>query len=98
VQSSEPFGLVMAEAMACGTPVAALGKGAAVELVDDGVTGEVFDSLDALVDGLPRVLALDRSDVRSRAVERFGPDRMVAAHVEVYSRLVTERQRAQRTA
>jgi glycosyltransferase involved in cell wall biosynthesis len=98
VQSSEPFGLVMAEAMACGTPVAALGKGAAVELVDDGVTGEIFDSLDALVDGLPRVLALDRSDVRSRAVERFGPDRMVDAHVEVYSRLVTERQRAERTA
>ncbi len=91
VQSSEPFGLVMAEAMACGTPVAALGKGAAVELVDDGVTGGIFDSLDALVGGLPRVLALDRNGVRGRAVERFGPDRMVDAHIEVYSRLVTER-------
>jgi glycosyltransferase involved in cell wall biosynthesis len=98
VQSSEPFGLVMAEAMACGTPVAALGKGAAVELVDDGVTGGIFDSLDALVDGLPRVLALDRNGVRGRAVERFGPDRMVDAHIEVYSRLVTERHRAERTA
>ena len=98
VQSSEPFGLVMAEAMACGTPVAALGKGAAVELVDDGVTGGIFDSLNALVDGLPRVLALDRNGVRGRAVERFGPDRMVDAHIEVYSRLVTERHRAERTA
>ena len=98
VQSSEPFGLVMAEAMACGTPVAALGKGAAVELVDDGVTGGIFDSLDALVDGLPRVLALDRNGVRGRAVERFGPDRMVDAHIEVYSRLVTERHLAERTA
>ncbi len=98
VQSSEPFGLVMAEAMACGTPVAALGKGAAVELVDDGVTGGIFDSLDALVDGLPRVLALDRNGVRGRAVERFGPDRMVDAHIEVYSRLVTERHCAERTA
>jgi glycosyltransferase involved in cell wall biosynthesis len=98
VQASEPFGLVMAEAMACGTPVAALRCGAVDEIVDDGVTGGIFDSLDALVDGLPRVLALDRSDVRSRSVERFGPDRMVAAHVEVYSRLVMERQRAERTA
>ena len=97
VQSSEPFGLVMAEAMACGTPVAALGKGAAVELVDDGVTGGIFDSLDALVGGLPRVLALDRNGVRGRAVERFSPDRMVDAHIEVYSRLVTERHLAERT-
>jgi glycosyltransferase involved in cell wall biosynthesis len=98
VQASEPFGLVMAEAMACGTPVAALRYGAVDELVDDDVTGGIFDSLDALVDGLPRVLALDRSVVRGRAVERFGPDRMVAAHVQVYSRLVMERQRAERTA
>ena len=98
VQASEPFGLVMAEAMACGTPVAALRGGAVDELVDDGVTGGIFDSFDALVDGLPRVLALDRSDVRRRAVERFGPDRMVAEHVQVYLRLVMERQRAERTA
>ena len=98
VQSSEPFGLVLAEAMTCGTPVAALRCGAVDELVDDGFTGGIFDSLDALVDGLPRVLALDRSGVRTRAVERFGPDRMVEAHVEVYSRLATERHRAERTA
>ena len=98
VQSSESFGLVLAEAMACGTPVAALRRGAVDEVVDDGVTGGVFDSLDALVDGLPRVLALDRSIVRTRAVERFGPDSMVDAHVEAYSRLVTKRHSAERTA
>ena len=98
VQSSEPFGLVMAEAMACGTPVAALRRGAAAEIVDDGVTGGLFDALDALVDGLPGVMALDRSRVRSRAVERFGPERMVAAHVEAYSRLAVERRGAERTA
>ena len=98
VQSSESFGLVLAEAMACGTPVAALRRGAVDEVVDDGVTGGVFDSLDALVDGLPRVLALDRSIVRSRAVEHFGPDSMVDAHVEAYSRLVTKRHSAERTA
>ena len=87
VQSGEPFGLVMAEAMACGTPVAALDRGAVRELVDEGVTGRVFESLDALVDGLPGVLALDRSRVRARAIERFDPDRMVDAYLDVYARL-----------
>jgi glycosyltransferase involved in cell wall biosynthesis len=88
VQEAEPFGLVLAEAMACGTPVAALRRGAVGELVDDGVTGRSFDSLDDLVEGLPDVTALDRSDVRARAVERFRPDRMVERHVEAYARMV----------
>src|SRR6478735_10805880 len=64
VQSGEPFGLVLAEAMACGTPVAALDRGAVSEVVDQDVTGGVFETLDALVAGLPRVLALDRHQVR----------------------------------
>jgi len=98
VQSSEPFGLVMAEAMACGTPVAALRRGAVGEIVDADITGGVFESLDDLVEGLPQVLALDRSLVRSRSVERFGPDRMVDAHVEVYSTLATHRGVSERTA
>jgi glycosyltransferase involved in cell wall biosynthesis len=98
VQAGEPFGLVLAEAMSCGTPVAALDRGAVREIVDDGTTGGVFDSLDALVDGLPGVLALDRARVRARAVERFSPDRMVDAYVDVYSQLITARHRAERTA
>ena len=98
VQDEEPFGLVLTEAMSCGTPVAALDRGAVSELVDDGVTGRVFESLDALVDGIPKVVALDRARVRARAVERFGPDRMVDAHVDVYTRLVAARHRAERTA
>lgn len=95
VQEAEPFGLVLAEAMACGTPVAALRRGAVAELVDDGVTGGAFSSLDDLVAGLPDVVALDRDRVRARAVERFGPDRMVEQHLEVYARLV-ERAAARR--
>jgi glycosyltransferase involved in cell wall biosynthesis len=91
VQADEPFGLVLAEAMACGTPVAALGRGAVPELVDDGVTGGVFQSEEALAAGLPRVLALDRAQVRAAAVSRFGVDRMVDAHVEVYARLAAGR-------
>jgi len=88
VQSGEPFGLVLAEAAACGTPVAALRRGAVEELIDDGVTGGVFDTLDAMVEGLPRVLALDRARVRTRAMERFAPERMVAAHVGAYHAVI----------
>jgi glycosyltransferase involved in cell wall biosynthesis len=88
VQEGEPFGLVLAEAAACGTPVAALDRGAVRELVEDGVTGGKFASLDALADGLPRVLALDRRLVRARAMERFGVDRMVDAYVDVYRQVI----------
>jgi glycosyltransferase involved in cell wall biosynthesis len=97
VQTAEPFGLVLAEAMACGTPVAGLDRGAVSEIVDEGISGAVFESLDALVAGLPRVLALDRGRVRARAEERFGADRMADAYVDVYTRLSTRR-RGERTA
>ena len=52
VQTAEPFGLVLTEAMACGTPVAALDRGAVREIVEDGITGGIFSSLDQMVDGL----------------------------------------------
>lgn len=97
IQSREPFGLVLAEAMACGTPVAALDKGAVREVVDDAVTGVVFDDLEQMVNELPRVFDLDRRRVRERAVRRFGLDRMVDEYAAVYRRLV-EAHRAGRPA
>jgi glycosyltransferase involved in cell wall biosynthesis len=93
IQAGEPFGLVLAEGMACGTPAAALDRGAVREVVDDGVTGIVFNNLDELADGLPRVFALDRRRVRERAVERFGVMRMVDEYISVYRRII-ESQRA----
>ncbi len=97
LQSGESFGLVVAEAIACGTPVAALDRGAVREVIDDGVTGRAFGSLEALVNGLPGVFALDRARVRARAVERFGVDRMVDAYVDVYEQLAATT-RQERTA
>jgi glycosyltransferase involved in cell wall biosynthesis len=91
VQAGEPFGLVLAEAMACGTPVAALDRGAVRELVDDGVTGGVFDGIDAMVNGLDRVFALDRHRVRQEAVRRFGIMPMVDGYVEAFRRIIAER-------
>jgi glycosyltransferase involved in cell wall biosynthesis len=88
IQAGEPFGLVLAEAMACGTPVAALDRGAVREIVDDGVTGIVFSDLEQMANDLPRVFDLDRRRVRERAVARFGSARMVDEYVAVYRRLV----------
>ena len=88
IQAREPFGLVLAEAMACGTPVAALDRGAVREVADEGVTGMVFDNLEQMANDLPRVLDLDRRRVRERAVTRFGVARMVNEYVDVYTRLV----------
>ena len=93
VQADEPFGLVLAEAMTCGTPVAALDRGAVGELVDEGTTGGVFDNLEDMVAGLPRIVALDRARVRRRALERFHPDRMVEGYTAVYAGLAASGRR-----
>lgn len=91
VQTAEPFGLVLAEAMACGTPVAALKCGAVDEVVDEGITGVIFEGVADMAAGLPRVFALNRRVVRERAVARFGVDRMVSEYESVYRRLVEDR-------
>jgi len=88
IQAREPFGLVLAEAMACGTPVAALDRGAVREVVDEGVTGMVFNDLEQMINDLPRVFDLDRRGVREQAVARFGVARMVDGYSAVYTRLV----------
>ena len=67
----EPFGLVMIEAMACGTPVLAFRHGSVPEIVDDGITGHIVDSVEEAVRKLGRVLALDRGRVRRRFEQRF---------------------------
>ena len=88
IQAREPFGLVLAEAMACGTPVAALDRGAVGEIVDDGVTGGVFEDPDQMIAGLGRVFALDRRRIRAQAVARFGVARMVEEYEAVYRRVL----------
>jgi glycosyltransferase involved in cell wall biosynthesis len=88
VQAREPFGLVLAEAMACGTPVVALDLGAVREVVEEGVTGMVFNDLGEMVDNLPTAFTLDRRRIRERAVERFGVKRMVNEYIAVYERIV----------
>ncbi len=93
LRQPEPFGLVLVEAMACGSPVAAVGLGAVPEVVADGVTGYHAADAEALLERLPAVLALDRGRVRQEAVRRFDYRRMVDGYLEVYWRLAGARRR-----
>jgi glycosyltransferase involved in cell wall biosynthesis len=84
----EPFGLVMIEAMACGTPVIAFDRGAAREVVDDGITGQVVNTVDEATSALPQVLALNRANVRRQFEKRFSAARMAADYLKVYRGLL----------
>ena len=80
----EPFGLVMVEAMACGTPVVACPAGAAVELVEEGVTGYLRRSIDELVETVAEVGRCSPKACRERVAHNFSADAMVAAYERVY--------------
>jgi len=83
----EPFGLVMIEAMACGTPVLAFNHGSVPEVIDEGITGAIVDSMDEAVRKLPQVLCLDRRAVRRRFEARFSVTRMAKDYVALYHTL-----------
>jgi glycosyltransferase involved in cell wall biosynthesis len=87
----EPFGLVMVEAMACGTPVAGFGVGAVPEVVDEGVGGSWVPPGESLAEAVRRAVELDRRLVREAALERFDYRRMVDAYEDLYRRLARAR-------
>ncbi|MBW3575051.1 MAG: glycosyltransferase family 4 protein [Actinobacteria bacterium] len=84
----EPFGLVMIEALACGTPVLTYRQGAAPEIVDHGVTGFLCDVHDEMAEAIHRVDELDRRACRAAVEERFSTERMVADHLDLFDSLV----------
>ena len=81
----EPFGLVMIEAMACGTPVVGYGCGSAPEVIDDGVTGFIVSDEDAAVAAVRAIDRLDRREVRRRFDRRFSATAMARAYLDVYA-------------
>jgi glycosyltransferase involved in cell wall biosynthesis len=87
----EPFGLVMIEAMACGTPVIAWPNGSVPEVIDNGVTGFIVNSVEDAVEAVGRVAWLDRALCRKVFEQRFDAARMVRDYVEVYRRLTQGR-------
>ncbi len=87
----EPFGLVMIEAMATGTPVIAWRRGSVPEVIDEGVSGFVVDSLEDAVAAVERVRTLPRSLVRNQFEARFTAAKMTEHHLEAYRRVLSDR-------
>jgi glycosyltransferase involved in cell wall biosynthesis len=94
----EPFGLVMIEAMACGTPTIAFRCGSVPEVIDEGVTGFVVRDLDEAVDAVQRVDSLDRARVRATFEDRFTVERMAREYVEIYRNMPAVRRAILRSA
>jgi glycosyltransferase involved in cell wall biosynthesis len=85
----EPFGLVMIEAMACGTPVIAFNRGSAPEVVEDGLTGFIVEDVNGAIGAVDRLGHLSREKVRRRFEERFTARRMAQDYLSVYRSLMT---------
>jgi glycosyltransferase involved in cell wall biosynthesis len=90
----EPFGLVMIESIACGTPVLATRRGSVPEVIDDGVTGIIVDDYHDLVAAIERADSLDPRALRRDVEERFTPARMVQDYLAAYEAAVETTERA----
>ena len=88
IRWNEPFGMVMLESMACGSPVLAFPEGAAPEVVEDGKTGFLCADEAAMVEAVGRIDELSRVDCRSAVEGYFSTERMVADHIELYRSIV----------
>lgn len=88
----EPFGLVMIEAMACGTPVIAWNHGSVPEVIEPGVTGFIVDSEREAAEAVERCYTLDRARIRARFEARFTAERMARAYLAVYEELLCGQQ------
>jgi glycosyltransferase involved in cell wall biosynthesis len=84
----EPFGLVLIEAMACGTPIVAFRRGSVPEIVEHGVSGVIVDDVDGAVAAMPRVLQLARGTCRAAFDRRFTAERMAADYLRIYRHVV----------
>jgi len=94
MQRDEPFGMVLIEAMSCGTPVVALSRGSVPELIENGVTGLVSTDPDRLPELIERVEHISPSTCRRTAVEKFDSDKMARGYEELYLRVAAPRMRS----
>ena len=88
IEWPDPFGLVMIEALACGTPVIAWRRGSVPEVVEDGVTGYITESIDDAVVAVAKTGRLSRARCREVFEARFDAERMATDYIEVYRRVI----------
>jgi hypothetical protein len=86
----EPFGLVMIEAMACGTPVIAFNNGSVPEVLEDGVTGFIVENEQQAVEAVAQIHTLDRERIRAEFDRRFTAHHMAQNYLNLYARLATK--------
>jgi len=89
VMKPERFGLVMPEAMACGTPVIAFDKGSIKEVVKDKKTGFAVNNIDEAVESLNSINKINRADCRKHVEENFGVEKMVDSYIKVYNKILS---------
>jgi glycosyltransferase involved in cell wall biosynthesis len=90
VDWQEPFGLVMIEAMACGTPVIGWRRGAVPEVIRDGLTGFVVDSIDDAVECVPLLSSIGREDCRAIFDSCFQAERMATDYLRIYESVIRD--------
>ena len=90
IKRPEPFGLVVAEAMACGTPVIAYKEGAMPELIKDGKTGFLVNSQDEMVKAIGKINEIDRIDCRRHVARKFNLEKMVNKYEALYNKILKE--------
>lgn len=88
VQWNEPFGIVMIEAMACGTPVIGFNRGAVSEVVDDGKTGFIGESMDELVAAVQKIGLLNRNTIRETVEKRFSASVIAENYLALYQKMI----------
>jgi glycosyltransferase involved in cell wall biosynthesis len=97
IQWGEPFGLVLIESMACGTPVAAFRKGSVSEIVVHGTTGFIVDSIDEMIEAVSSIHLIDPSACRTHVRDNFSIASMAGKYAELYQEIENERVLCQKT-
>ena len=97
IRWEEPFGIVVPEALACGTPVIAISRGSMPELIQDGVTGFLVSNEDEMIEALEHIHEIDRSKCRQNVEHRFASDDMLEKHMAILQALVAEKHAARLT-
>lgn len=92
IQWGEPFGLVLVESMACGTPVIALNRGAVPEIMLDGKTGFIVDSVDAMIEAVDHINSIDPHECRRHVQNHFSITRMASKYSGLYQQIIVSRQ------